>query len=123
MKILIILKPWLESITSVKRGQVVDVKNNIKLEFDESPVDKKWLGCHIEVPGYQLDDYHIATKLTDRDGVVSWGLFTFPNPIKNGIIEYSQNLKNTEIWHMDEIDPNDFEWNGRKFMLNETCLL
>lgn len=48
------------------------------------------------------------------------GLFTFPNPIQNGIIEYSQNLKNTEIWHMDEIDPNDFEWNGRKFMLNET---
>lgn len=95
------------------------MNNDFKLEFYESPVDKKWLGCHIETPGYQLDDYHIVTKLTDRNGIVSWGLFTFPNPIKNGIIEYSQNLKNTEIWHMDEIDPNDFEWNGQKFILKE----
>lgn len=75
----------------------------------------------MELDCFQLDDYHALSKLVDKDGIYSWWLFTFQNPIKNGVVECSMNPHTKEFFHMEQIDPNDFEWNGRsvKLIVNE----
>lgn len=64
--------------------------------------------------GSQLDDYHVLSKLTDKNGNISWWLFTFQNPIKNCIVKCGTTK---EMWRMEQINPNNFEWNGERFKI------
>ena len=73
----------------------------------------------MEIRGYQLDDYRVLSKLIDKDGVVSWWLFTFQNPIKDGVVKCGMNPHTKEMWCMEQIDPNDFDWGGKRVMLVE----
>lgn len=70
----------------------------------------------IQIYGHQLDDYHVLSKLKDNDGTESWWLFTLEKPIIDGVVNIDSSSK--EIWHMELIDPNSFEWNGERMEVN-----
>ena len=71
----------------------------------------------LEIQGYQLDSKNFLAELEDRDGKKSWWPFEFANDIVNGTVDCDVAFQNKSLWNMKQIDPNDFEWNGRRMRL------
>lgn len=67
--------------------------------------------------GFQLDNKHFLAELVDKDGGKSWRLFTFNNEIVDGVVNCDASSPNGSLFDMEQINPNEFEWNGRKVCL------
>jgi len=63
--------------------------------------------------GCLLDDTHWIGEFVDKEGNKSWQMITFNNPIVNGVIDGDAGFS------VQEIDPNDFEWNGRRVCIKK----
>ena len=57
---------------------------------------------------YQLDDYHAIGQFMEKNGNLSWQMVVTIPPICNRIIDGGAGFE------FYEIDPDDFEWNGRR---------
>ena len=76
----------------------------------------------LEIQGFQLDNKHILTELVDKDGEKSWWLFEFKNEIVDGVVNCDEPFPNGSLFDMKQINPNEFEWNGRKLCLRKNQL-
>ena len=61
--------------------------------------------------GWILDDTHWVGEFVDKEGNKSWQMITFNSPMVDGVIDGDAGFS------AQEIDPNDFEWNGRRYIL------
>lgn len=61
--------------------------------------------------GWLLDDTHWVGKFKDKNNKDSWQMVTFNAPVVNGVIDGDAGFQ------LNEIDPNNFIWNGRRAYL------
>lgn len=74
----------------------------------------------LEIQGFQLDNKHLLAELVDKNGEKSWWLFEFKNEIVDGVVNCDASSPNGSLFNMEQINPNEFEWNGRKVCLRIT---
>ena len=71
-----------------------------------------------EIQGRQLDSKHFIAEFVSENGEKSWWLLEFKNDIINGVVNCTKSSKNDPLlFNMKQIDPNNFEWDGRTWHL------
>ena len=70
--------------------------------------------------GFVLDKHHMIGKFLDIENRISWQMITTNAPIINDKITNSVDVDGSAGFDMYEIDPNCFEWDGRRLRLEES---